>query len=72
MSKSIRYNPRSKLSPREAQRLDALEHDLLKMAPEDAAKWVQDNAKTLPQMRAIVCDLVKSLNALAHEVRRQK
>ncbi len=72
MSKSIRHDPRPKLPEKQRQRLQAMDHELLRMSPDEAAQWVESNVKTLPQVKALVVDLVKAVNALAHEVRRPK
>ena len=72
MPKSIRHNPRAQMKGVERERIDAMEIDLLKMTPEQAENWVKVNVKTLPEMKALVCNLVKAVNALAYEVRRPK
>ena len=72
MLKSIRHNPRIKMAKADIERLDAMETDLLKMTPEHAEKWVESNVKTLPELKAVVVELVKAVNALSYVVRQQK
>ncbi len=56
----------------ERQRLEAIQHSLLRMSPEEAEQWVDENVKSVPELKSVVGDLVKIVNALAREVRRKK